>query len=314
MAQPAKKPSPKTPAKGSTRSSGRPAGLLTWIVVGVVVVVIAGILIYKVTSSSTPKGTTTFQPVPASLMKELDAIPLSTFNAVGVNTPAFSVTAPVPPKKKVPALPFGDAKGSTKPVVFYYGADFCPYCATERWPLIIALSRFGTFSNLGLMTSSAIDRYPNTPTFTFSRSTYTSPYINFVEVEYLTNIPANTAEGYKPLQKPTAAENHEVLTYDTSTYIPGLPSSADLSIPFVSFDNKWFVIGASFSPSNLTGLTRDQIAANLSSPSDLLTEGMITTANLISASICQIDGQQPSSVCSSSGVKAADAAMKIKTS
>jgi Domain of unknown function (DUF929) len=37
---------------------------------------------------------------------------------------------------------------SGKPEVLYTGAGFCPYCAAVRWPLIVALSRFGTFSGL----------------------------------------------------------------------------------------------------------------------------------------------------------------------
>jgi len=34
--------------------------------------------------------------------------------------------------------------------VVYIGAEYCPYCAVERWPLIVALNRFGTLTNLGL--------------------------------------------------------------------------------------------------------------------------------------------------------------------
>ena len=47
--------------------------------------------------------------------------------------------------------------GPPLPVVFFYGAEFAPYAAAERWPLILALSRFGTFSQLGLMQSSRDD-------------------------------------------------------------------------------------------------------------------------------------------------------------
>ena len=48
--------------------------------------------------------------------------------------------------------------GGRLPVVFFYGAEFAPYAAAERWPLILALSRFGTFNQLGLMQSSSDDR------------------------------------------------------------------------------------------------------------------------------------------------------------
>ena len=35
-----------------------------------------------------------------------------------------------------------------KPEMLYIGAEYCPYCAAERWAMIVALSRFGTFSGL----------------------------------------------------------------------------------------------------------------------------------------------------------------------
>jgi hypothetical protein len=41
-----------------------------------------------------------------------------------------------------------------KPVVLYIGAEFCQYCAIERWALIMALMRFGNFTSLHYMTSA----------------------------------------------------------------------------------------------------------------------------------------------------------------
>ena len=35
-----------------------------------------------------------------------------------------------------------------KPEILYIGAEFCPYCAAERWAIAVALSRFGTLSPL----------------------------------------------------------------------------------------------------------------------------------------------------------------------
>jgi hypothetical protein len=35
--------------------------------------------------------------------------------------------------------------------VFFYGAEFAPYAGAERWPVVVALSRFGSFEQLGLM-------------------------------------------------------------------------------------------------------------------------------------------------------------------
>src|SRR6266852_5220447 len=44
-----------------------------------------------------------------------------------------------------------------KPEIFYFGAEFCPYCAAQRWSLVIALSHFGTFSKLPETYSSNLD-------------------------------------------------------------------------------------------------------------------------------------------------------------
>ena len=71
-----------------------------------------------------------------------------------------------------------------KPGIFYSGAEYCPYCAAQRWPLVVALSRFGTWSNLSQTVSGASSGpFPETPTFSFYGSTYTSPYLAFQSVE-----------------------------------------------------------------------------------------------------------------------------------
>ena len=65
--------------------------------------------------------------------------------------------------------------GPPLPVVFFYGAEFAPYAAAERWPLILALSRFGTFNQLGLMQSSSTTAFANLSTFTFWKVSYVEP-------------------------------------------------------------------------------------------------------------------------------------------
>jgi thiol-disulfide isomerase/thioredoxin len=314
----AKKPTPKRPVRaapkasaGRSNRSGRPAGLLTWMVVGVVVIVFLALILVKVTSSNSPTTTTVFTTAPSSLVDELTQVPASVFNTVGANSPGFDVTAPYYLKGQ-PALRLNEAKGVTKPVIFYYGAEYCPYCAAERWPFIIAMSRFGTWSNLGLMLSSATDLYANTPTFTFAKATYTSQYLNFVEVEFATNVvDTKYASGYKPLQKTSTAEYKNITYYDNHKRFNQLPASENGSIPYISFDNKYFVLGASYSPSELKGLTRDQIAGALSQSGSLLTQGIVTEANLMTAAICVSTGETPTNVCSTAGVLSADHALNI---
>jgi hypothetical protein len=285
--------------------TSRPAGLLTWVTIGVIAAVILAIVVVKVTSTSV--SATPWTPATPTVVTDLTTIPTSVFNEIGINTGGV-VAASAP--HAVPGLTELNWKmdGKARPTIYYYGAEFCPYCAAERWPMIIALSRFGKFTDLGNMQSSSTDRYANTQTFTFQKATYSSAYINFFSTEGETNTG-------QPLQTPTATELTEIDNFDTSKYYPalGAGSSSDGTIPFISFNNQLFQIGASYSPSTLVNLTRGQIATAIAAPDNYLGKGIIVVANLLTATICQIDGQQPSSVCQSSGVRAADTAMKLRT-
>jgi hypothetical protein len=300
-------PKKKTPARG-----GRPAGLFTWIAVGLVVVVVVALVIIKVASGgSTTPGKTTFQPVSSTVLTELTTVPASVFNAVGVTSPIAQVT---PPQAiaNLPGLTATNASGQKVPEVLYMGAEYCPYCAAQRWSTIVALSRFGTWSGLGNMSSASGDIYANTPTFTFAKSKYTSKYVAFKSVEMYTNYIDPKTSYYAVLQKPTSQEQHELSTYDTSKYIKGLESSQDGSIPFMSFANKFLVAGASYSPTTLTGSSRDEIAAALDNSTSPVTQAIIASANYQTAAICSVTNQQPGNVCSSAGVSAAAKAMGIK--
>jgi hypothetical protein len=174
------------------------------------------------------------------------------------------------------------------PRVLYVGADFCPYCAAERWALVIALSKFGTFSNLHYMTSSATDVYSNTATFTFYNSTYTSKYIDFTPVETETNT-------YGKLQSLTNNENSIFSKFDSYPYVS--QSSAG-SIPFVDIGNKGLIVGAQYSPSLLKGLRWNRIVDSIySNNAPSLSVGMLSSAGRVIQAICKITNGNPKSVC-----------------
>jgi thiol-disulfide isomerase/thioredoxin len=299
-------PKKKAPARG-----GRPAGLFTWLAVGLVVVVVVALVIIKVTSGgTTPTGKTTFVPVSAAVQTDLTTVPASVFNSVGINSPDSSITPPQAISGQT-TLTATDASGAKVPEVLYMGAEYCPYCAAQRWATIVALSRFGTWSGLGNMTSLSSDVYPNTPTFTFVNAKYTSKYLVFKSVEMYTNY-LSSAGDYVKLQTPTAQEEHEISTYDTSKYVNGLTSEQDGSIPFITFANKFLVAGASYNPQTLAGTSRDAIAGGLDNATSPITQAIVASANYQTAAICTLTNQQPGSVCSSSGVMAAAKAMGIK--
>ena len=307
--RPPARPNTRPPARGS---SGRPAGLFTWLAIGLVVVIVAALVLIKVLSGSpsTP-GKTTVSPVDPTTFAQITKVPMSVFNAVGVTSLAVQVNAPIPIKGQ-PPLTEQNSAGKTVPEILYVGAEYCPYCAAQRWSTIVALSRFGTWSGLGNMTSYAHDVYPSTPTFTFVKAKYTSPYIAFTSVEEYTNYLNKAKSYYATLQKPTAAQVKLVEKYDTGKYITGLSSSDGNPIPFMTFDNQFLVSGASYSPDTLTNLTRTDIATGLSDSTSPVTDAIIASANYQSAAICSLTHNMPSNVCTSSGVLAAKKAMKIK--
>ena len=100
------------------------------------------------------------------------------------------------------------------------GAEYCPYCAAARWAMIVALSRFGTFSGLATVHSAAANGAgqaepdPNTPTWTFVHATYTSKYLTFTPVELQTNIPDRSNGTYTNLQTPTSAQEALINKYE----------------------------------------------------------------------------------------------------
>jgi thiol-disulfide isomerase/thioredoxin len=312
VAKPSASKNRPAPKKASARG-GRPAGLFTWLAVGLVVVVVAGLVIIKVASGGTTHKTTTgsFQAVDPAVLTELTTVPTSVFNTVGVTSPVAQVSPPQTLKGQ-PLLATTSASGKSLPEILYIGAEYCPYCAAQRWATIVALSRFGTWSGLGNMASYSGDVYPNTPTFTFVKATYTSKYVAFKSVEEEANYLDAAGTNYAPLQTPTAAEQKLITKYDTSKYVKGLTAAEDGSIPFITFANKFLVAGASYSPTTLAGSSRNEIAAGLSIASNPVTQAIVSSANYQTAAICTLTNQQPSNVCTSSGVTTAAKTMGIK--
>jgi hypothetical protein len=279
-----------------------PTVLLTWGLVGLVLIIVIVLVVVKLTGTSTATSGPPSLPVPASIAAAVTKVPTSVYNTVGVSSPTVGVTSP----KAVAGQPALILDG--KPGVFYMGGEFCPYCAAERWAMITSFSRFGTLTGLGTMVSSSSDVYPSTQTFSFAKAHLTSPYITLETREYYSNLENSAGTGYTILQRLSKAQSALVNKYDTAKYA-GLSTTKSGSIPFVDIGNKFLVAGASYSPAILQGLSRAQIASGLSTPKDPATRAIIASSNYISASICSSDGEKPASVCASKGVEAAAKAM-----
>lgn len=239
------------------------------VVAGIAVVVAAFLVIRWYTTPLPPKPLN--QDSTSRVVATVTGLQASELDSVGQGT-AQNLIKPIS----------GSAlTGSTgKPEVFYFGAEFCPYCAAQRWSLIIALSRFGTFSGLQTTSSSSSDVYPDTSTFTFRNATFTSSYIDFRSVE-------SSDRDHNPLQAPTAAEQQLITKYDSAS-----------TIPFVDFGNRFAFNGAMFLPDVVGGMSWQAVADSLKDPTSAQARAILGSANLITAAICRTTSDQPAIACS----------------
>jgi hypothetical protein len=222
-------------------------------------------------------STTGAQVAPPAVVKGVTQVSTAVFTAVQTG----GITNPLQAVPNTPILT--DAAG--KPEIVYIGAEYCPFCAAERWSMIVALSRFGTFQGLRLTTSSSSDNYRDTPTFTFVDSTYTSQYIDFIPKEIQDRV-GNT------LQTLSAAEQQLLTKYDAPPY-----TQSAGGIPFIDIANQQLAISSGYSPAILTNLSWQQIATDLNDPSSTIAQQVIGNANYLTAAICQATDQKPASVC-----------------
>ncbi len=287
--------------KGSNRGT-----LIAWGSVALVVVIIVVLVAVKLGQNSTPNTSyTPVTPAPAQVVQDITSIPTSTWDKVGV-TSQYPVEKPTVISGQ-PAL----VLNGKSPTMLYYGAEYCPYCAAERWAMATALARFGTWSNLQITASSHTDVDSTTHTLSFHGASLDSPYIQFVGVEQYTNIPDAATGGYTNLQNPTRAEAKVLAKYSSSQYIPNGSTSGGISFPFVDINNGVLISGASYDPQILAGLTWTDISGSLSDPTNPVTQVILATGNYITAGICQATKGKPGDVCTSSGVQAAAKSLGI---
>jgi Domain of unknown function (DUF929) len=269
------------------------------LIVLAIVLVAVLVVIRNANQTDDTSDTETIAPAPTSLVTALGHISGATSAAVGVTSPTNPITSPTA-TGNAPLWESTTPTSGPRPVVFFYGAEFAPYAAAERWPLIVALSRFGTFGQLGLMQSSTSIAFSDTPTFTFWHAKYSSVWVDLQTVERYSALNP-TGGGYAVLQTPTPRQSASVAVYDTSS----------TTFPLLDIANHYVLVGSSFSPTVLDGVSQSQIAADLAYPTSPITQAVVASANEITASICTVTGQRPTAVCNARGVLAANAKMGI---
>jgi hypothetical protein len=248
--------------------------------VALVVVIVVVLVVVKSTGGNSPSsgGSVTSPaagtPIPAAITTKLASIPLSTLVAAptsGLSTSPQAISDP-------------PLKADGKPDLLFVGAEFCPICATERWAMYVALSKFGTFSPEPGRIHSAV-RDGDIETLTFYKTTYTSPYFTFTPVETTTNQP--DGDYYVALQKPTAAQQKLWAAHTGESF------------PWLDFGGKVDLTSAQFDPSLLEGVSFDNIAKVIGNNATAIGADVDASAKVLIQTICStLTNDKPAAVCS----------------
>jgi hypothetical protein len=250
---------PKSKSRGKDRRQGNTATVTIIAIVATCIVV--GAYVLSLGGGSTVGETS---PVPSAVLSQLSQVALARLGAPS--------TAGITPFNGT-ALSDGG-----KTVVLYISGDACPYCAAERWSLVIALMRFGSFSSLSYTYSGSNIEYPDTPSFSFANYSYSSQYFSLQAYEFedrngnpLMSVPAN----YTALWK-------------------GSPSFG--TVPFLDIGNVYALRGTQFSPSLLAGLTQQQVVQSIVND-DSVSKAIMAAADGITSALCNVTHGNPGSVC-----------------
>jgi hypothetical protein len=283
------------PSAGPSRNR---TARFVWGAVVVIVVGVIALVTYALTDPPPTERAAQRAVVAPGVAAELSRVPPAVFDTVGADPGDTPLTPPTVLAGQ-PALRAGG-----KPEVLYVGAEYCPFCAAERWPLIVALARFGRFTGLKDMQSAPLSVFPDTQTFSFVGATYTSRYLAFTGVElYSDDIDAQGS--FARIATLTPAQAQARSRYGGRSG----PSAVAGATPFVDIGNRMVTSTAAFSPAVLARQSQSAIAGGLSQADDPTTQAVVASANQLTAGVCAITGQRPTSVCASKGVR--DAATSL---
>lgn len=250
------------------------------LVIGLIVIIIViGTIVGLLITLPHPSSTTTVpqsilgSPINATLYSDLTGVSFATLSSIGSGGTSVS------PPGSITSTPLTNG---TLPEILYIGAEFCPYCAAERWSLVIALSKFGNFTGLEYMQSAADDPPPaGIPTLTFVNATYISKYISFVSVE-------NEDRNHNTLQVPNGDEETLWQEFNPNAY------------PFVDIGGQYDLTTAQYSYTDLQNLDWTQIGSQLNNASSPTAQVIDGAANTLIGAICSLTHHTPSDVCDQS--------------
>jgi Domain of unknown function (DUF929) len=251
-----------------------------WAIVFVIVAVVCLVAVSSLGGVNTPAGSSSPAPgstIPTAILRRLQSIPLETL----VSAPAGGLDVR-PNGIKDPRLTSGG-----KPELLFIGAEFCPICATERWAMYVALSKFGTFLPQPGEIHSAL-RDGDIQTLTFYNTKFTSRYLTFTSVETTTNQP--DGDYYVSLQKPTAAQSQLWVSHTGETF------------PWLDFGGVKELTSAQYDPSALEDMTFNDIATQIGNNSTVIGADVDASARVLIQTICStLTSNKPVAVCKAVG-------------
>jgi Domain of unknown function (DUF929) len=289
-------PSPRDPPGHHPRNR---TARFAWSAIALILIAVIALVVYALTSSDAP-GVVRRATTSAGVVADLSRIPPSVFNTVGVSAPMTPLVTPAVLKSQPPLSSGG------KPEVLFVGAEFCPFCAAERWPLIVALSRFGHFITLTNMQSASLSVFPSIQTFSFVGTSYSSPFITFTGVELYSDV-ANAQGAFTRIDTLSSAQSSALNHYGTVTATEGSSGS----YPFVDIGNTLVTSTSGYSPAVIVGQSQSAIAGGLDEAGNPITQAIVASANYLTAGICSVTHGQPVAVCASKGVRAAGVALAL---
>jgi hypothetical protein len=236
-------------------------------------VVIGLITLVAINSGGNEKNSTDRPIAQDAIVKSVTDITPATYDEIGqggVNLDAVKAVNDPP------------LEADGKPKLLFVGGEFCPFCAAERWSLVAALSRFGTFSDLKQIRSAVNDG--DLATFSFYKSSYESKYLTFTPIEY-------SDRNHAQLESIGKEDEKLWLKY-----------TGQGSFPFMAYGGKFIQTQVGFDDKDLSGLSWSDIADALKDPNSQVAKDIVGEANAITAMICKMTNGQPADVCSASSV------------
>ena len=170
-----------------------------------------------------------------------------------------------------------------RPILFFMGAQYCPFCAAQRWALIEATSRFGVWSGVEPFASPAgMDGFSSVPTYDLTAARFTSDVLSVRTKEI-----ADASGGR--LQDLDDVEAGLVDAFNPRG-----------SVPFIAATGTGgqYTIDLAYSPGLLQGDDFDEIRQAVGAGEDSAAVRAISgQADAITAVLCTLTGGQPASAC-----------------